>query len=162
MTEHIGEIIDANFGKTPTTNSLEVMVYFRSAADREGLYSKIKALYGITKVMGDDYFRGINLIADYSSPRAYFIVNLTVRRYQFETMTNRLIDKYNEQLVYGQICCEDNEIFYKKKVSWTADATSINLKDIVFKAFDEVVSDQSILEEFLDEHLQNLRDGIKV
>ena len=162
MTEHIGEIIDANFGKTPTTNSLEVMVYFRSAADREGLYSKIKAPYGITKVMGDDYFRGINLIADYSSPCAYLIVNLTVRRCQFESMTNRLIDKYNKQLVYGQICCEDNEIFYKKKVSWTSDATSINLKDIVFKAFDEVVSDQSILEEFLDEHLQNLRDGIKV
>ena len=69
MTEHIGEIIDANFGKTPTTNSLEVMVYFRSAADREGLYSKIKALYGITKVMGDDYFRGINLIADYQCCR---------------------------------------------------------------------------------------------
>ena len=65
-------------------------------------------------------------------------------------------------MVYGQICCEDNEIFYKKKVSWTDDATSNNLKDMVFKAFDEVVSDQSILEEFLDEHLQNLRDGLKV
>ena len=33
MAEHIWEIIDNNFKKTPTANSLEVMVYFRGAAD---------------------------------------------------------------------------------------------------------------------------------
>ena len=162
MAEHIWEIVDNNYRKTPSASTLEVMVYFRGAADRNGLFSKIKALYGITEVQGDDYYQGISLVADYTNPCAYFMVDLTIRHYGYEVMTGRLIDEYNKQLVYGQICCEENEIFYKKKVSWTDDATTQTLQDIVFKAYDEVVSEQVILEKFVDEHLQNLRDGLKV
>lgn len=162
MTEHIGEIVDNNFRKPPSTSSLEVMVYFRSAADRCGLFSKIKALYGITEVEGDDYYQGINLVVDYSSPCAYLMVDLAIRHYGYETMTYRLIDEYNRELLHGQITCEGNEIFYKKKVSWDDDARTQTLQNIVFKAFDEVVSEQAVLERFADEHRQNIRIGRRV
>ena len=161
MAEHIWEIVDNNFKKTPTANSLEVMVYFRGAADRCGLFSKIKALYGITEVEGDDYFIEMNLIVDYVNPVAFLTVDLTHRHYGFETMTYRLIDEYNKQLNYGQITCEENDIFYKKRLSWSADATSELLKDIACKAFDEVDSEHVVLERFAEEHRKNIRDGRK-
>lgn len=78
----------------------------------------------MTEVQGDDYYQGISLVADYSNPCAYLMVDLTIRHYGYEVMTGRLIDEYNKQLVYGQICCEENESFYKKKISWADDATT--------------------------------------
>lgn len=162
MAEHVWEIVDNNYNKTPSSDKLEIMVFFRSAADECGLFSKIKALYGITEVQGDDYFIGMDLIVDYVNPIAFLTVDLTHRHYGYETMTYRLIDEYNNQLIYGKITCEENEIFYKKKLSWSADASADTLKDMVCKAFDEVVSEQAVLERFMDEHHQNLRDGLKV